>query len=239
MSEQGIPAVQESVDSENQQPQTAREDALAALRAKLELVQRDNLAKGEANKALNERLGESEKRLRELEGQMKASTQQSLESNGEYKALWQDASSENAKLLQRISELESAITDKERAISAERLKATAMSAISNANAVAPEQLYGLLQSQLRDSDGTPTVIVNGIEQPLTSYLDSLKSEGSGWDHHFAATGARGMGTRANAAPGAIITNPYKSDTLNMTEAFRLEAENPELARRLRAEAGCG
>jgi hypothetical protein len=238
MPEQAIPAEQESaaVDSVNQPPA----DDASALRAKLELVQRDNLAKGEANRSLNERLGESEKRLRDLESQLKATNQQSLESNGEYKQLWQDASAENGKLMQRISELEGQLQQRDQAISAERLKANTINKLSAANAISPEQLYGLLQPQLRDSNGQPAVIVNGIEQPLDNYLETLKGANSGWEHHFAATtGAMGMGSRTTSSVGESPANPFKKETFNMTEALLMEANNPDQAKRLRAEAGLG
>jgi hypothetical protein len=237
MPEQQIPAEQESaaVDSVNQPP---AEDA-SALRAKLELVQRDNLAKGEANRSLNERLGESEKRLREMESQLKATNQQTLESSGEYKQLWQDASAENGKLMQRISELEGQLQQRDQAISAERLKASTINKLSAAGAISPEQLYGLLQSQLRESNGQPAVIVNGIEQPLDAHLSTLKSENSGWDHHFAANrGATGMGSRTSTSVEANA-NPFKKESFNMTEALLMEEKNPDLAKRLRAEAGLG
>lgn len=235
----GAPAVQESVESVTQQPTTApATDDSSALRAKLELVQRDNLAKGEANKALNERLGETEKRLREMEATLKTTTQKSLEDSGEYKQLWSDATAENARLVQRISDLEAQLNEKDSAISAERLRATAINAISAANALAPEQLYGLLAPQLRESNGTPMVVVNGIEQPLDTHLQTLKSAGSGWDHHFAATTARGMGATASAT-SAGVRNPYKRETFNLTEALQLEADNPELARAMKAEASRG
>jgi cell division septum initiation protein DivIVA len=235
----GTPPVEESVESVTQQPAAPANDDLAALRAKLELVQKDNLSKGEANRTLNERLGESEKRLRELEGKLKTTTQQTLESSGEYKQLWNDATAENARLVQRISDLEAQLNEKDSAISAERLRATAINAISAANALAPEQLYGLLAPQLRDSHGTPVVVVNGIEHPLDAHLQTLRSAGSGWDHHFAAVTARGMGATASASPAAGTRNPYKTESFNLTEALRLEADNPELARALKAEAGRG
>lgn len=236
----GIPPAEESVDSVTQQPNTAPAiDESAALRTKLELVQRDNLAKGEANKALNERLGDTEKRLRDLETKLKSTTQKSLEDSGEFKQLWEDATAENARMVQRTTELEAQLSDKDSAIAAERLRASALNTISTANALAPEQLYGLLSHQLRDSNGAPCVVINGIEQGLDVYLQTLKSAGSGWDHHFAANAARGMGATASVSSGAGLANPFKSDSFNLTEALRLEQENPELARAMKAEAGRG
>ena len=234
-----VPPVEESAESAIQRPTTAPAEDLSALRTKLELVQRDNLDKGEVNKALNERLGEADKRFRELETKLKTTTQQTQANNGEYKQLWDDATAENARLMQRISELEAQLSDKDNAISAERLRATALNAFSSANALAPDQLYGLLSPQLRDSNGSPVVVVNGIEQPLEAHLQMMKSAGSGWDHHFAASTARGMGATASAAAGSGAINPYKRESYNLTEVLRLEADNPELAKAFRLEASGG
>jgi len=236
----GVPPVEEQVESVTQQSTPQVSDDFSALRTKLELVQRDNAAKGEANKKLNERLGELEKILRDNEAQLKSTTQQSLANSGEYKQLWDDAKAENAKLVQRISDLEAQLTSKEAAVEQERLRAAAIQQMSTSGALAPEQLYGLIAPQLRDSSGIPVVVVNGIEQPLATYLTSLRSAGSGWDHHFAATASRGMGASLSAPIAASgMTNPFKRETRNITEALRLEVENPELAKLFKAEAARG
>lgn len=238
----GVPSVEEQVESVTQQPPAtpAASDDTSALRRKLELVQQDNLSKGEANRKLNERLGELERALRERETELKSGKQQQLEANGEYKRLWEEANADNARLQQRITELEAALQAKDAEAESERLRATALQQISAASALAPEQLYGLLQHSLRSSANGPMVIVNGIEQPLNAYLTQLKGPGSGWEHHFAASGARGMGSAPSSLtsiPG--VRNPYKAENFNLTEVLQLEAENPDLARALKAEAGRG
>lgn len=236
----GVPSAGEQVDSVNQQPEaTTSSDDATALRRKLELVQQDNLSKGEANRKLNERLGELEKALRERETELKSGKQQQLAASGEYKKLWEDANADNARLQQRISELEAALQAKDAEASAERLRAHAIQQIGQANALAPEQLYGLLQHQLRPADNGPAVIVNGIEQPLNAYLTQLRNPGSGWEHHFKSSGAVGMGSGPSASGLPGVANPYKKETFNLTEAMRLEAENPDLAKALKAEAGRG
>lgn len=235
----GVPPVEEQVESVTQQPTVPPNDDSASLRKKLELVQQDNLAKGEANKRLNERLGEIEKSLRDAEARLKSGHQQQLADQGEFKKLWEDANADNARLQQRIAELEAALQAKDAEAAGERLRATALQQIAGANALAPEQLLGLLQPQLRNADTGPAVIINGIEQPLNAYLTQLRNPGSGWEHHFAPTGTRGMGSApsANGLPG--VSNPFKAESFNLTEALRLEAENPDLAKALKAEAGRG
>jgi hypothetical protein len=48
-----------------------------------------------------------------------------------------------------------------------------------------------------------------------------------------------MGSSASATGLPGVSNPYKAETFNLTEALRLEAENPDLAKALKAEAGRG
>jgi hypothetical protein len=237
----GVPPVEDAVESVTQPPEatpTSLDDA-SALRRKLELVQQDNLSKGDANRRLNERLGELEKILRDRETELKSTKQQELAQNGEFKKLWEEANADNARLVTRINELEAALQAKDTEAETERLRATTLQQLSAASALAPEQLYGLLQPKLRPSDGGPMVIVNGIEQPLNAYLTQLRAPGSGWEHHFAATGTRGMGSAPSTNGMGGVTNPYKRESYNLTEALRLEAENPDLARALKAEAGRG
>jgi multidrug efflux pump subunit AcrA (membrane-fusion protein) len=235
----GVPPVEEQVESVTQQPAVPQSDDSTSLRKKLELVQQDNLAKGEANKRLNERLGEIEKSLRDAEARLKSGHQEQLANQGEFKKLWEDANTDNARLQQRIAELEAALQAKDAEAANERLRATALQQIAGANALAPEQLLGLLQPQLRTADNGPAVIINGIEQPLNAYLTQLRNPGSGWEHHFAPTGTRGMGSAPSATGLPGVSNPFKAESFNLTEALRLEAENPDLAKALKAEAGRG
>jgi multidrug efflux pump subunit AcrA (membrane-fusion protein) len=235
----GVPPVEEQVESVTQQPAVPQSDDSVSLRKKLELVQQDNLAKGEANKRLNERLGEIEKSLRDAEARLKSGHQEQLANQGEFKKLWEDANADNARLQQRIVELEAALQAKDAEAANERLRATALQQIAGANALAPEQLLGLLQPQLRNADNGPAVIINGIEQPLNAYLTQLRNPGSGWEHHFAPTGTRGMGSAPSATGLPGVSNPFKAESFNLTEVLRLEAENPDLAKALKAEAGRG
>jgi hypothetical protein len=48
-----------------------------------------------------------------------------------------------------------------------------------------------------------------------------------------------MGSAPSTNGMGGVTNPYKRESYNLTEALRLEAENPDLARALKAEAGRG
>ena len=87
--------------------------------------------------------------------------------------------------------------------------------------------------------GKPVVLNGGVEQPLEAYLTNLRSPGSGYEHHFSASGKSGMGT----APGAAATIAPGLDnhwrTGNITQQLLMTRDNPELAQALQAEASKG
>lgn len=197
---------------------------------KLELVQQDKLRAGETNQALNER-------LKDLERQIQSREQQQLQDQGEYKKLWDEAKQTIAAREKEIADLRAQLDSVNQAAAQERLKAAATASISRSGAIAPDQMYALLASQLREVAGSPVVLAGGAEIPLDTYLSNLKSPGSGYEHHFSATGARGMGAAASSTIAPGQGNPYK--TGNLTEIMALEVENPELARALKAEAQRG
>ena len=195
-------------------------------------------AKKEAEQA-TKRLAKLQADFEKLQETQQSAVRENLESQGAYKELY-EAEKERCKtletrLLNETSALQTELESERQSASAERLKASSLSAISQSNALNPEQMYVLLQPMLRQNDeGNPTVLNGGVEQSLSDYLGNLK-QSKDWQHHFAAGGSRGMGSNAAApsvAPG--MSNPYK--TGNMTEAVKLEVENPELARVLKAEA---
>ncbi len=196
---------------------------------KLELVQADKAASGEKNQQLNDR-------LKDLERQLSQRNQQQLQDQGEYKTLWEQRGQIITDLEKENADLRAQLESVTQAAAHERLRSAAMTSISRSGAIAPDQMFALLQSQLRDSEGRPVVLAGGAEQPLDNYLANLKAPGSGFEHHFASTGARGMGTSATAI-GSGADNPYK--TGNLTEIISLEVDNPELARALKAEAQRG
>ena len=119
----------------------------------------------------------------------------------------------------------------------DRLRAASLSQINQAGAVNSNQMFQLLQQQLRaNEEGKPVVLNGGVEQPLGDYLANLKSS-SEWQHHFGASGAQGMGSAAGGSVAPGRDNPYRNG--NLTEAMRLEVQNPELAKALKAEARRG
>ena len=216
-------------------------DDPAALAAKLALVQQDKSKLGETNRKLNERLQELERTTSELQNKLLTGKTQQLESQGEYQRLYEDQKVGITKLQDQIRDLEAQLSNERSTVAQERLKAAALNQISRADVVNAEQMYQLLSPNLREEGGQAKVLDGGVEVPLTDYLANLKNPGSGWEHFFSATGARGMGSSpansASVAPG--MKNPWRAESFNMTEQFALQASNPELAAALQAEAAKG
>ena len=172
--------------------------------------------------------------LDRLKNAQQTAVQKSLEEQGQYKQLWEDLKKNFNSKEEEISELRAQLESVTQNAQQERLRASAIGRLNQAGVLNSQQMYTLLQPSLRqDAEGNPIVLNGGVEQPLGEYLANLKQSAE-WQHHFGAAPANGMG----AAPSATIapgrTNPYK--TGNLTEAMRLEVENPQLAQAMKAEA---
>ena len=198
-------------------------------------------AKKEAEQA-TKRLLKLQSDFEKLQETQQSAVRENLESQGAYKELYESEKQRcktlETRLLNETAELRTELESVTQSAQQDRLKSSSLAAISQSNALNPEQMYTLLQPMLRQSDeGNPTVLNGGVEQSLGDYLGNLK-QSKDWQHHFAAGGSRGMGSNAaspSVAPG--MSNPYK--TGNMTEAIKLEVDNPELAKVLKAEASRG
>lgn len=163
---------------------------------------------------------------------------QKLAETGEYKTLWEDAQQTVADLKQQLTTRETEIADMQQGFTREQVRATAISQLSTAGAVAPEQLYRLLQDNLRSKDGQPVAVLGGVEVPVSEYIANLRNPGSGYEHHFAATNRSGMGVSGSARPSALPgqENPWRKETWNITQQMILLGKDPDMARLLKAEA---
>ena len=209
----------------------------AALKHKLGLANSHTKAAEKRAKEAETALAALQAEVADIKNAQTAATQKSLEEQGQYKQLWTDTkqtvSARDAEIVELKAKLASVTQEREQ----DRLRAASLSQINNAGAVNSNQLYQLLSQQLRqDEEGKPVVLNGGVEQPLSDYLANLKSS-SEWQHHFGASGAQGMGSAAGGSVAPGRSNPYREG--NLTEAMRLEVENPDLAKALKAEARRG
>ena len=209
----------------------------SALKHKLGLANTHTKAAEKRAKDAEAQLALIQNELSEIKNAQTVATQKSLESQGQFKQLWEDAkksvSERDAKIVELNAQLASVTQDREQ----DRLRAASLSQINQAGAVNSNQMFQLLQQQLRaNEEGKPVVLNGGVEQPLNDYLAALKNSAD-WQHHFGASGAQGMGAAAGGSVAPGRDNPYRSG--NLTEAMRLEVENPDLAKALKAEARRG
>ena len=207
------------------------------LRQKLELIQQDNRAKGEKNRHLAKTVEDLQKQITELQQNSQKQKQAKLAESGEFQQLWKDATASVADRDKRIAELESQLQEREAAYQQQTIQARAVSAFQQAGVQQSDHMYALLKDKLRmNEEGAVVALDGGVQTSLGDYLNNLKAPDSQFAYMFAGSGARGMGsvgsTPASSTGGA---NPYA--TKNFTEIVRLEAENPELAARLKAQAG--
>ena len=160
-----------------------------------------------------------------------------LEDQGQFKTLWEEAQKTNQEMQQKINNLEQENKNIQTSNEVASTKQTALAALSKEGAIDAEQMLFLLQGKLkRNSEGKVVILEGGIEQDLKLHLASLKNPGSGFDHHFKASNAAGMGAKpspvANVSSGT--DNPWKTN--NLTNQIIMENENPDLAAVLKREA---
>jgi chromosome segregation ATPase len=223
------------VENAAAQPVAGTED----LKAQIEALKAKNA------ELINERRKDKENReklqgqLSEVQSAQKQAEEARLAESGEYKTLWDDAQTTISALKQALTEKESEVNEIKQGYTKEQLRATALSQLSSAGALAPDQLYRLLEDNLRNKDGQPVAVVGGVETPVAEYVANLKNPGSGYEHHFAASNTAGMGVtgsaRATSLPGQ--SNPWLKDSFNVTEQMILLSKDPDKARILKAEAG--
>jgi hypothetical protein len=205
---------------------------LDALRAKNQELIAERRKDRENREALQQQLDE----IRASQEQAKTAK---LAESGEYRTLWEEAQQTVSDLKQQLAAKESEVEQIRQGFTQEQLRASAIGQLSQSGALAPDQLYRLLQENLRAKDGKPVAYVGGVEVPIGEYIANLKNPGSGYEHHFAATNRAGMGVagsaRSTALPGQA--NPWSKDGWNITQQMMMLSTDPDKARLLRAEAG--
>ena len=199
---------------------------------------KNELAQEKASRAKAEQsFGELKSKVDEMYKKADEKRVKSLENQGEYKPLWEEANKTNQERVKEIETLKGQIEELKRSTENAATRNTALSALSDAGAISADQTLSLLQDKLQKSSDGRTVILNGgVEQDLGTYINNLKNPGSGWEHHFKASSAAGMGAKpsptSNVAPGS--ENPWK--TGNLTQQMILSNQDPDLAAVLQREA---
>jgi len=163
-----------------------------------------------------------------------------LEDQGQWKDLWEEANRTAQEKDQQIGDLQRQLEELRTSNETAAMKTSALAAISQAGAINAEQMLMLMQNNLRKNDSGSVVVLNGgVEQDINSYLANLKNPGSGFEHHFKPSSAAGMGAKPTptSAISAGMPNPWKEGSINLTRQMALEASDPDLAAVLKREAG--
>ena len=218
----------------NPAPAATTADA-QALAAKLELISQDNKRKGEINARKDAELAELKKQLEEDRKQRLAEKAQRLEANGDHEKLYNDLKVVHQEALAKIEDLEAQLQQVKQDSFIKDLEQKALGEIVKANACDPSDVLSLLRPNLREVDGRPVVLNQGLEQPLTEYLEALKTPSSSKAYLFKAAGRGGMGANVPMPPGMeAAENPWA--TGNVTQQMLMLRDNPELANAMIAQA---
>ena len=198
-------------------------------------------------KALQQRANEAEEKFQGVKGKLdevykkqKDDRRKTLEDQGQWKDLWEEANKTAQEKDQQIADLERKLLDLRASNETAAMKTTALSAISEAGAINANQMLQLVQNNLtKTEDGSIKVLNGGVEEDINLYLAKLKNPGSGYEHHFKPSSQAGMGAKptTGTAGAAGIANPWAEGSINLTRQMTLEATDPDLAAVLKREAG--
>ncbi len=179
-------------------------------------------------------------KMNALDEKMRSERQQTLEDQGQWKELWEEANKTAQDKQQEIADLQRQLEDLRTSNETAAMKTSALSAISQSGAINSEQMLQLVQSNLKKAeDGSVKVLNGGVEEDINVYLAKLKNPGSGYEHHFKPSTQAGMGAKptTGTAGAAGIANPWLEGSINLTRQMALEATDPDLAAVLKREAG--
>ena len=179
-------------------------------------------------------------KMNALDEKMRSERQKTLEDQGQWKPLWEEANKTAQEKQQQIADLERQLQELRVSNETAAMQTSALAAISQAGAINAQQMLQLVQNGLKKSeDGSVKVLDGGVEQDLGVYLAKLKNPGSGFEHHFKPSTQAGMGAKPSTgtAGAAGIANPWLEGSINLTKQMALDVSDPDLAAVLKREAG--
>ena len=196
---------------------------------------------------LQQRATEAEEKFQGIKGKLDEvykkqddQRKKTLEDQGQWKDLWEEANKTAQAKEQQIVELQRQLDDLRVSNETAAMKNSALAAISQAGAINAEQMLQLVQSNLKKSEsGAVKVLDGGVEQDLGVYLAKLKNPGSGFEHHFKPSAQAGMGAKPITGVSGTegVANPWLDATANLTQRMIIQETDPELAAVLKREAG--
>ena len=222
---------EQNIQADDAQAQAGGNDANAQLLEQIKNLEANNRKLLTEKKNATASVEDLQRQISDLQNNQQKAKQSQLAEAGEFKTLWQDATGTVSTLQDEIAQLKQQLQEKDVAFQQQQIKASALNALSQSGVVNPDQAFSLLKENLRLKDGVPIALAGGVEVPLQQHLESLRAPGSGWEHHFAGSGARGM----SAAGSSSSSNGQKAwASMGLVERIKLEEENPALASQLKA-----
>jgi DNA repair exonuclease SbcCD ATPase subunit len=226
--------------SENQeqapmeQPQQPMAEPAVDYSAQVELLKAKNYEVIGKNQKLNSTIEDLQKQLDSLNQERAQQKQSKLQEQGQYQDLWKEANDANSGLKSQLAEMQAALEAKDQQFSQAQIKSAALNHFAQAGVINPDHMFNLVGDKLRLDDGQLNAVDGGVSLSLNEYVEKLKMPESGTDYMFRGVGSVGMGSVGSTGAAAGMNNPYISG--NFTEIVKMEAENPELAKRMKAQA---
>ena len=215
---------------QTQQPVAAGAD----FSAQVELLKAKNQELIAEKQKVKANFDDLQKQLDNLQKERAQQKQSKLAEQGQFEDLWREANDANSQLKSQIAEMQAALEAKDQQFSQAQIKSAALNHFAQAGVINPEHMYSLVGDKLRLEDNSLVAVDGGVQQSLNEYVEKLKMPESGADYMFRGNGSVGMGSVGSSGPGAGLNNPYISGSF--TDIVKLEAENPELAKRMKAQA---
>ena len=219
---------EQNIQADDAQAQAGGIDANADLLNKIALLEANNKKLLSEKRNASASVEEMQRQIADLQSRDTQRKQADLLANGKAEELVDQLRGTVGQKEARIAELEAQLQEKDVAA------ATADQGIRfechfTGWHSQSDPAFSLLKENLRLKDGMPIALAGGVEVPLQQHLESLRARNSGWEHHFASSGARGM----SAVGSSTSANGQKSWS-SMGLMDRIKLENPQLA----AAKGC-
>ena len=224
-------------DNQEQAPVEQTQQPVAAgvdFAAQVELLKAKNQELIAEKQKVKANFEDLQKQLDALQAERAQAKQSKLQEQGQYQDLWKEANDANSQLKSQIAEMQAALEAKDQQFAQSQIKSAALNHFAQAGVINPDHMYSLVQNNLRLEDGQLVAVDGGVQTSLGDYVEKLRQPESGADYMFRSQGSVGMGSTGSTAMGSGLSNPYISG--NFTEIVKLETEQPELAKRLKAQA---
>jgi hypothetical protein len=184
-------------------------------------------------RSVQDQLKQAQDKLKEIEDKKK-------EEEGRLQELLDEARATIKELQKQLQDKDGEIVEIQTRAQKDKAKSDFFAEVGGA--FSPRQLWKLFKESAQNRDGVSYVTVNGKEVPVKGIEGVLRKDPE-YSHNFKPSGSGGgMGGRASTGGGAASaggagsgeSNPYIKG--NITERIRLQAEDPDLAAKLKQEA---